>query len=318
MARGNLGDDLLHEALKSCTPTAQFLQFLNSWRHALALEFSTNPHGLLSRKHGAIAATIAGTPSFPNIDVIFAYVHPITSWSTDTRPDYHSWGSLASPNVSGIAKLCQGQLGWDAATISASFGNNLYLGIAMQSFLKVRSPLFPVAKNLKQSYQPYDLRAALEAHVNSGFLSETDFPRSSVLRIVKEKTLHNLLVYGVEISTGALSLQVKSGLKDASAFPTPTLRVLWIPARIVNYALPDLLSRSKTAVKSSKSKSKNPRKPYGRPETRLHSDAGPSRNGGAAFSLLTLQFSDRLAGAARFDIIDLTSPEQEDLPSRRF
>ncbi|KAJ7826599.1 PIN domain-like protein [Mycena olivaceomarginata] len=260
VARGNLGDNLLHEALKSCTPTAH-------------------------RKHGAIAATIAGTPSFPNIDVIFAYLHPITSWSTDTRPDYHSWGSLASPNVSGIAKLCQGQLGWDAATISASFGNNLYLGIAMQSFLK-----------------PYDLRAALEAHVNSGFLSETDFPRSSVLRIVKEKTLHNLLVYGVEISTGALSLQVKSGLKDASAFPTPTLRVLWIPARIVNYALPDLLSRSKTAVKPSKSKSKNPRKPYGQPETRLHSDAGPSRNG----------------GAARFDIIDLTSPEQEDLPSRRF
>ncbi|KAJ7804654.1 PIN domain-like protein [Mycena olivaceomarginata] len=285
VARGNLGDDLLHEALKSCTPTTQFLRFLNSWRHALALEFSTNPHGLLSRKHGAIAATIAGTPSFPNIDVIFAYVHPITSWSTDTRPDYHSWGSLASPNVSGIAKLCQGQLGWDAATISASFGNNLYLGIAMQSFLK-----------------PYDLHAALEAHVNSGFLLETNFPRSSVLRIVKEKTLHNLLVYGVEISTGALSLQVKSGLKDASAFPTPTLRVLWIPARIVNYALPDLLSRSKTAVKSSKPKSKNPRKPYGRPETRLHSDAGPSRNG----------------GAARFDVIDLTSPEQEDLPSRRF
>ncbi|KAJ7698243.1 hypothetical protein B0H14DRAFT_2649516 [Mycena olivaceomarginata] len=248
---------LLLIALLSGGDYDEFLRFLNSWRHALALEFSTNPHGLLSRKHGAIAATIAGTPSFPNIDVIFAYVHPITSWSTDTRPDYHSWGSLASPNVSGIAKLCQGQLGWDAATISASFGNNLYLGIAMQSFLK-----------------PYDLHAALEAHVNSGFLLETNFPRSSVLRIVKEKTLHNLLVYGVEISTGALSLQVKSGLKDASAFPTPTLRVLWIPARIVNYALPDLLSRSKTAVKSSKPKSKNPRKPYGRPETRLHSDAG--------------------------------------------
>ncbi|KAJ7331068.1 hypothetical protein DFH08DRAFT_815153 [Mycena albidolilacea] len=270
VARGNLGDDLLHEALKSCTPTAQFLQFLNSWHHALALEFSTNPHGLLSRKHGAIAATIAAMPSFPNIDVIFAYVHPITLWSSDTRPDYHSWDSLASPN---------GQLGWDAATISASFGNNLYLGIAMQSFLK-----------------PYNLRAALEAHVNSGFLLETDFPRSSVLRIVKEKTLHNLLVYGVEISTGALSLQVKSGLEDASAFLMPTLRILWIPARTVNYALADLLSKSKIAVKPSKSKSKNPCKPYGRPETRLHSDAG----------------------AARFDIIDLTSPEPEDLPSRRF
>ncbi|KAJ7847636.1 PIN domain-like protein [Mycena olivaceomarginata] len=258
VARGNLGDDLLHEALKSCTPTTQFLRFLNSWRHALALEFSTNPHGLLSRKHGAIAATIAGTPSFPNIDVIFAYVHPITSVVHRYATRLSFLGSLASPNVSGIAKLCQ-----------ASFGNNLYLGIAMQSFLK-----------------PYDLHAALEAHVNSGFLLETNF-LSLALQFFRNR---------------ALSLQVKSGLKDASAFPTPTLRVLWIPARIVNYALPDLLSRSKTAVKSSKPKSKNPRKPYGRPETRLHSDAGPSRNG----------------GAARFDVIDLTSPEQEDLPSRRF
>ncbi|KAF8131347.1 hypothetical protein K438DRAFT_1556599, partial [Mycena galopus ATCC 62051] len=147
MARGNFGDDLLHEALQSCTPTTQFRQFLNSWRQALALEFSTDSLGLLGRKHGAIAAAIAGTPSFPNIDVIFAYVHPITSWSTNTRPDYHSWGSPVSPNVSGIAKLCQGQLGWDAATISTSFGNNLYLGIATQSFLKVRSPLFPLAKS---------------------------------------------------------------------------------------------------------------------------------------------------------------------------
>ncbi|KAF8140975.1 hypothetical protein K438DRAFT_2115761 [Mycena galopus ATCC 62051] len=251
-------DESLHEALQSCTPTTQFRQFLNSWRQALALEFSTDSLGLLGRKNGAVAAAIAGTPSFPNIDVIFAYVHPITSWSTNTRPDYHSWGSLVSPNVSGMAKFCQGQLGWDAATISASFGNNLYLGIAMQSFLK-----------------PYNLYAVMEAHVNSGFLLEADFPRSSVLRVVKEKTLHNLLV--------------KSGLKDAAAFPTPILRVLWIPALIVNYALPDLLSRSKIAAKPSKLQSKSSCKPYIR----------SARNG----------------GAAPFDIIDLTSPEPEDLPS---
>ncbi|KAF8217327.1 PIN domain-like protein [Mycena galopus ATCC 62051] len=111
MARSRFGDDLLDEALQSCTLTTQFRQFSNSWRQVLALEFSTDSLGLLGRKHGAIAAAIAGTPSFPNIDVIFTYVHPITSWSTNTRPDYHSLGSLVSPNVSGIAKFCQGQLG---------------------------------------------------------------------------------------------------------------------------------------------------------------------------------------------------------------
>ncbi|KAJ6622805.1 PIN domain-like protein, partial [Mycena sp. CBHHK59/15] len=138
IARGNLGDMLLHEALQSPTPTAVFLEFLTSWKEALCSEFSTDPHGHLGRKHKAIAATIAETPSFPDLDVIFAYVHPITSWSENyLLPDYHSWG-LAQPNLTRIARSCQVQFGWGAAAITTKFSKVLYSGIAIQSLLKVR------------------------------------------------------------------------------------------------------------------------------------------------------------------------------------
>ncbi|KAJ6601714.1 PIN domain-like protein, partial [Mycena vulgaris] len=107
IARGNLGDILLQKALENPTPTPTFLEFLGAWKIALCDEFLTHPHGHLGRKYKAISATISETPSFSSIDVIFTYVHPITSWSkTHLPPDYHSWG-LAQPNLTGIARFCQ-------------------------------------------------------------------------------------------------------------------------------------------------------------------------------------------------------------------
>ncbi|KAJ7093743.1 PIN domain-like protein [Mycena epipterygia] len=281
IARGNLGDLLLDAALQSPTPTAHFLNFLTWWREALCNEFSNDPHGHLGRKHKTIAATIAEMPSFPNLDVIFAYVHPITSWSENyLLPDSHSWG-LAQPNLTSIARSCQLQFRWDAATIATKFSKFLYSGIAIQSLLK-----------------PYDLNALLQAHVESGLSFEEDFPRSSVLRIVKKKTTtsgnQTTQSYLTEMSAGALTLHVKAGLNDASAFPAPTLIIKWIPAPIIDYALPDLVSRSHISAKLSKSKAK------GRPKTR------------AAHTTAPVAGPSRIAVNPR-DIIDLTSPEPEHL-----
>jgi len=129
---------LLREALRSPVLTTEFSEFLSSWKEALCYEFSDDPHGYLGRKCRAIATTIADTPSFPDSDVIFAYLHPITSWS-DIRllPDHHSWG-LAQPNLARIACFCQIQFGWDSATIAKKFSKLLYPGVAIQSLLKVR------------------------------------------------------------------------------------------------------------------------------------------------------------------------------------
>jgi Holliday junction resolvase YEN1 len=138
IARGNLGDLLLQKALENPTPTAAFLEFLTVWKTELCVVLSTNPHGHLGRRYQALSAVIAETPSFPDIDVIFAYVHPITSWSENhSPPDNHRWG-LAQPNLAGIARFCQHQFGWDAPAIAAKFSKSLYPGIAIQSLLKVR------------------------------------------------------------------------------------------------------------------------------------------------------------------------------------
>lgn len=117
--------------------------------------------------------------------------------------------------------------------------------------------------------------------MEAGLSSDEDFPRSSVLRIVKTKTTTSgMLTYSTEMSAGALSLRVKAGLNDASAFPAPTLMIKWIPALIIDYALPDLLSRSKIAAKLKVMKPK----PQGRPKKRApHTAApvaGPSRIAG--------------------------------------
>ncbi|KAJ7029852.1 PIN domain-like protein [Mycena alexandri] len=117
------------------------------------------------------------------------------------------WG-VAEPSLTEIAGLCQGQFSWGAARISKQFTQHLYSGIAMQSLLK-----------------PYNLNALLEAHIDHGMHYENELPRSAILRFIKEKKTPYLELYQIEISTTVLSLRTKSGLRDASAFPTTGLMI---------------------------------------------------------------------------------------------
>ncbi|KAJ7606586.1 PIN domain-like protein [Mycena polygramma] len=88
ISRSHLGDDLLAAASQHPYLTDRLIDFLTSWRRALHSEFATDSHGYLGRRHPRIAARIEA--SFPDIDVLFAYVHPTTSWSNGYHlPDYH-------------------------------------------------------------------------------------------------------------------------------------------------------------------------------------------------------------------------------------
>ncbi|KAJ7439712.1 PIN domain-like protein, partial [Mycena galericulata] len=144
ISRSDLGDALLQATLQYSHPTNSLADFLVSWREALCLEFATDPHGYLGRKHPAIAANIKGDPSFPDIDVLFAYVHPTTSWSDGHQiPDHDSWG-VAEPHAAVIADLCRSYFGWEENLILAKLGNLVYQGIALQSLLRVRGFLSPL------------------------------------------------------------------------------------------------------------------------------------------------------------------------------
>ncbi|KAJ7717856.1 hypothetical protein B0H16DRAFT_1700815 [Mycena metata] len=243
VARGPLGDDLLREVLQHSEVTTEFLEFLRSWRVALAHEFATDPDGYLGSKHKAIARTIMAS-SFPDVRVLYLYVHPVTSWSENySPPAYQSWG-VADPNLKEIASFCQRQFRWKAPQISAHFSKHLYSGIAMQSLLK-----------------PHDLHAQLESHVNFGVSHDGELPSSSILRIVAAKRTPATKIYQLEISTGTLALRAKSGLRDASAFPVAALMRVWIPAPIIDRVLPGLVSRSKAAAQLKKT---HKSKPYSR------------------------------------------------------
>ncbi|KAJ7851286.1 hypothetical protein B0H14DRAFT_2762088 [Mycena olivaceomarginata] len=157
-----------------------------------------------------------------------------------------------------MASFCQLQFGWNAGQVSSKFIKLVYSRIVLQSLLK--------------------------AHVNSGFSSDGVFPRSSVLRILEAKALSgsSLTQYRVEISTGALGLQVKPGLRDASAFPSGTLMCTWIPA---------------SSVVNLKRNAKHSRKKPSASPARLHTVASAA--------------SAPVGGPSVFrrEIIDLTSPE---------
>ncbi|KAJ7187686.1 PIN domain-like protein [Mycena pura] len=141
VARSNLGDLLLRETLNHPEVTASFTAFLEGWRNAVAHEFHDDPNGYLGRKHRAIAAAILTPPSFPDLNVLYAYTHPITSWSPNhSLPDYQTWG-LPQPSLTGIAKLCQLHFDWKATEISKTLTRCLYPGIVLQSLLQVRIPV---------------------------------------------------------------------------------------------------------------------------------------------------------------------------------
>ncbi|KAJ7892126.1 hypothetical protein B0H14DRAFT_3691496 [Mycena olivaceomarginata] len=179
-----------HTALEHPDDTPEFLLFLTTWKTALALEFATDLHGYLGSRRKLIAATINHTTSFPDLAVLRAYTHPITSWSPNySPPAYQSW-DLAQPDLGRMASFCQLQFGWNAGQVSSKFIKLVYSGIVLQSLLK-----------------PYDLHALLEAHVNSGFSSDGVFPRSSVLCVLEAKALSgsSLTQYRVEISTDLVS-----------------------------------------------------------------------------------------------------------------
>ncbi|KAK7013550.1 hypothetical protein R3P38DRAFT_3206938 [Favolaschia claudopus] len=267
IARGSLGDALLHAASQNPVPTTDVVVFLAAWKHDLCQEFLEDPHGLLGRKYKSISQTIADS-DFSHADVILSYVHPVTSYSPHhILPPHRTW-SLATPDVQKIAQFCQLRFSWEASTVAAKFSKGLHIPRCSVSIL-IEGPCFAFLACVHSDYriQPYDLHALMEAHLELGLSTDTDdFPRSSVLRVLKTKTAtyhgQSLLLYQVEMSAGAVSLRAKAGLTDASAFVIPAAMCEWIPAAVIDYALPGLLSRStRLAACKPRSKAKSlPRK----------------------------------------------------------
>ncbi|KAK7034150.1 hypothetical protein R3P38DRAFT_3496449 [Favolaschia claudopus] len=156
---------------------------------------------------------------------------------------------------------------------------------------------------------PYNLHAVLRAHVEFGVSSDEDFPRSSVFRVMKTKQVsyhgQPLLLRQVEMSAGALGLRVKAGIADASAFPTPSLMTKWIPAAIIDYAFPDLVSRSRRLAVSHSKRAENYHQVSPKATNRK------TLQGQGSSSSRTSYLSDSTLSDC--DVIDLTASDEEDI-----
>ncbi|KAJ8086951.1 hypothetical protein PM082_005776 [Marasmius tenuissimus] len=77
LARAGFGKSLYKAATTMDKDSQRFQDFLVSWRSGLAHELATNSTGFLPMKKPSVAGKIPRT--FPRIDVLFSYIHPITS-----------------------------------------------------------------------------------------------------------------------------------------------------------------------------------------------------------------------------------------------
>lgn len=85
-------------------------EFLTSWRHELREELRTNSRGYLGRKNPSLAKSVPET--FPDIDVLLSYTHPITSESKGKGPESFNIDWEKEPDLGRVAGLCEMYFEW--------------------------------------------------------------------------------------------------------------------------------------------------------------------------------------------------------------
>ncbi|KAF8054722.1 PIN domain-like protein [Lyophyllum atratum] len=137
LAACGFGDSLLEAATSMSGMGLQ--DWLHGWRLNLKYELQSNSQGHLKHRSPEISRKI--TADFPKLDVLYAYLHPLTSWSPESAnsiPNAADWKSC-EPSIGRITAFCAQRLGWgrDAAAIVKRFRAELWEGIAFRMFCSV-------------------------------------------------------------------------------------------------------------------------------------------------------------------------------------
>ncbi|KAG8829240.1 hypothetical protein FRC17_006912 [Serendipita sp. 399] len=119
LARAGLGDSLIRifeyvspEEMQSNQLPMVVQHALAAWRAEMRLYLSTDPDKLIGRKMKALANSIPEW--FPPLDVLAAYLHPVTSESRGNIPAFH-WAF--QPSLKAITNLCERQYEWGVRTL---------------------------------------------------------------------------------------------------------------------------------------------------------------------------------------------------------
>ncbi|KAK0490458.1 hypothetical protein IW261DRAFT_1555649 [Armillaria novae-zelandiae] len=131
LARAGLAASLYEAA--TTLPRSELSAFLATWRMELKEELRTDVHRCIGRKMPALAKSVP--ESFPNIDILLAYTHPVTSRS-EGKPDYYadiSW-TRKEPQIPGLAGLCEFYFEWGfKELIIKRFRTLIWPGIALRA-----------------------------------------------------------------------------------------------------------------------------------------------------------------------------------------
>ncbi|KAJ7272665.1 PIN domain-like protein, partial [Mycena haematopus] len=108
LARCGLGDSLLEAAQTLVGNNLEY--FLVGWRAQLRAELATNSRGHLKSKQATLSNKVPDT--FPSLQVLNLYVHPVMSWSESFfPPDFDSW-IVKLPALPALALYCNRKFGW--------------------------------------------------------------------------------------------------------------------------------------------------------------------------------------------------------------
>ena len=80
---------------------------MSAWRASLCQYLATDPDNLIGRKNKSLASKIPA--SFPSLDILEAYLRPVTSESTGDVPDF-AWAK--QPSLKEIANRCELHYEW--------------------------------------------------------------------------------------------------------------------------------------------------------------------------------------------------------------
>lgn len=136
LARYGLGDTLLDAARNENQMNLE--KFLVGWRKTLCARLREDPDGYLGHKYPSIAREI--TDSFPDLKVLRAYTHPVTSWSLASIRG----GGVKIPSInlqqadlSGLASFCMRRLEWSPKQIHSSFKSLIWEGFCIRMLIRV-------------------------------------------------------------------------------------------------------------------------------------------------------------------------------------
>ena len=237
LARAGLGDTLLTAAL---TSPFELQSILPTWRKAVRTEISTNASGHGHRKSPALAKRI--TDSFPNLDVLRCYTHPITSESDTTRGVKGSKSGLETlwqktPDISKIAHVCELFFEWGVEeTVVKRFRSFLWPGAVLRQLLQAalerdarraskhtpptpETPSKTLARTLHRleldSSAPPSSDTDAGSHSDTGSHSETNL--SQLIVGIRSERRHtstdHTLEYRLEINPSTLVAHARAGIQ---------------------------------------------------------------------------------------------------------